>query len=168
MLAAGFGRKFNQNADSQEYERATEEELLAAVKVCVELGLDVNAVNAQGDSAMHVAAGESIVRFLAQHGAKLDVKNKQGRTPLDVAILRKDGSGRQLLPAHSPHSRTWARRRPSPPARVRRWSSRPPTRLKKSGKDASQNVRHPGHRMSADICVGGCSLEHGQCEKNRF
>ncbi|MEO8257898.1 MAG: ankyrin repeat domain-containing protein [Acidobacteriota bacterium] len=98
MLAAGFGRKFNQNADSQEYERATEEELLAAVKVAVELGLDVNAANAQGDTAMHVAAGESIVRFLAAHGARLDARNKQGRTPLDVAILRKDGSGRQLLP----------------------------------------------------------------------
>jgi uncharacterized protein len=98
MLAAGFGRKFNQNADSQEYERGTEEELLAAVKLCVEIGLDVNAVNAQGDSAMHVAAGESIVRFLAEHGARMDVRNKQGRTPLDVAILRKDGSGRQLLP----------------------------------------------------------------------
>jgi ankyrin repeat protein len=98
MLAAGFGRKFNQNADSQEYERGTEAELFDAVKLCVELGLDVNAVNSQGDSAMHVAAGEPIVRFLARHGARLDVKNQQGRTPLDVAILRKDGSGRQLLP----------------------------------------------------------------------
>jgi ankyrin repeat protein len=98
MLAAGFGRKFNQNADSQEYERGTEAELLEAVKLCVELGLDVNAANVQGETAMHVAAGESIVRYLAAHGARLDVRNKQGRTPLDVAILRKDGSGRQLLP----------------------------------------------------------------------
>jgi ankyrin repeat protein len=98
MLAAGFGRKFNQNADSQEYERGTEAELFEAVKLCVELGLDVNAANVAGDTAMHVAAGESIVRFLAEHGARLDVKNRQGRTPLDVAILRKDGSGRQLLP----------------------------------------------------------------------
>jgi uncharacterized protein len=99
MLAAGFGRRFNQNADSQEYERATEEDLLAGVTYCVEqLHQDVNAVNNQGDSVMHIAAGESIVRYLAAHGAKVDVKNKQGRTPLDVAILRKDGSGRQLLP----------------------------------------------------------------------
>ena len=98
ILAAGLGRRFNQNADSQEYEQGTEAELLDAVKLCVELGIDLNAVNTAGDTAMHVAAGESIVRFLASHGAKLDVRNKQGRTPLDVAILRKDGSGRQLLP----------------------------------------------------------------------
>jgi ankyrin repeat protein len=98
IIAAGLGRKFNQNADAQEYEVGTEADLLEATKLCVELGLDVNAVNVAGDTAMHVAAGESIVRFLAAHGARLDVKNKQGKTPLDVAILRKDGSGRQLLP----------------------------------------------------------------------
>jgi ankyrin repeat protein len=98
ILAAGLGRRFNQNADSQEYEKGTEADLLEAVKLCVELGVDVNAANGAGDTAMHVAAGESIVRYLAAPGARLDVKNKQGRTPLDVAILRKDGSGRQLLP----------------------------------------------------------------------
>jgi cytohesin len=98
MLAAGFGRKFNQNADAQEYEAGTEADLLEAVKLCVDLHLDINAANAAGETAMHVAAGESIVRFLAAHGGQLDVKNKQGRTPLDVAILRKDGTGRQLLP----------------------------------------------------------------------
>jgi uncharacterized protein len=98
MLASGFGRKFNQNADAQEYEVGTEADLLEAVKLCVDLGLDVNAANAAGETAMHMAAGESIVRYLAAHGARLDVKNNQGRTPLDVAILRKDGSGRQLLP----------------------------------------------------------------------
>jgi uncharacterized protein len=98
MLAAGYGRKFDQNADSLEYEYGTEADLLAGVTVCVELGLDVNQTNDAGETAMHIAAGESIVRFLAAHGGRLDPKNKDGKTPYDVAILRKDRSGRQLLP----------------------------------------------------------------------
>jgi ankyrin repeat protein len=97
ILAAGLGRRFDQNADALEYEYGSEADLLAGVKVCVELGLDVNATNAAGETAMHVAAGESIVRFLAAHGGKLDVKNREGKTPFDVAILRKDRTGRQLL-----------------------------------------------------------------------
>ena len=41
MLASGFGRRGDHNADAQEYERGTPEELLRAVKLCVEeLGLD--------------------------------------------------------------------------------------------------------------------------------
>jgi ankyrin repeat protein len=98
ILAAGFGRKFDQNADSLEYETATEADLLAGVAECVRLGLSPNETNDAGETAMHVAAGESIVRFLAAHGGRLDVKNKDGKTPYDVAILRKDRSGRQLLP----------------------------------------------------------------------
>jgi ankyrin repeat protein len=97
MLAAGLGRKFNHNADSQEYERATEEDLLAGVKVCLEIGQAVNVANTAGDTPLHVAAGGSIVRLLVERGAELNVKNKQGRTPYDIAILRKDGSGRQLI-----------------------------------------------------------------------
>ena len=98
ILAAGFGRKFDQNADSLEYETATEADLLAGVSECVRLGLNPNETNDAGETAMHVAAGESIVRYLAAHDGRLDVKNKDGKTPYDVAILRKDRSGRQLLP----------------------------------------------------------------------
>jgi len=98
LLAAGYGRKFDQNADSLEYETATEADLLAGVTFCVGLGVDVNATNDAGETAMHIAAGESIVRFLAAHGGRLDIRNKDGKTPYDVAILRKDRSGRQLLP----------------------------------------------------------------------
>jgi hypothetical protein len=47
---------------------------------------------------MHIAAGESIVRFLAAHGARMDLKNAEGKLPYDVAVLRKDRTGRQLLP----------------------------------------------------------------------
>jgi ankyrin repeat protein len=99
MLAAGFGRRGDHNADSQEYERGEEPELFQAVKLCIELGLDVNASNTAGDTALHVAAGESIIRFLVDHGARLEVKNKQGKTPLGAAQARIDKSGRQLRPA---------------------------------------------------------------------
>jgi ankyrin repeat protein len=99
MLAAGFGRRGDHNADSQEYERGEEPELFQAVKLCVDLGLEVNTSNTAGDTALHVAAGESIIRFLVDQGARLDVKNKQGKTPLAAAQARIDKSGRQLRPS---------------------------------------------------------------------
>jgi uncharacterized protein len=99
MLAAGYGRRFDPNADAQEYEVGTEEDLFRAVKFCVlELAVDVSAVNGVGDTALHWAGSDSI-KFLVQHGADLNAKNKQGKTPLDVALARKDGTGRQLRQA---------------------------------------------------------------------
>jgi len=65
---------------------------LESVKLAMELGGDVNAVNQSGDTAMHGAASRGlnpIVQFLADHGAKLDVKNKRAQTPLSLAIGRR-------------------------------------------------------------------------------
>jgi ankyrin len=62
--------------------------LLEAVKMCVDLGLDVNAVNSMGITAVHGAANrgsDDILRFLVEKGAKLDVKDKEGRTPMTWA-----------------------------------------------------------------------------------
>ncbi len=98
ILAAGFGRRFDQNADAQEYEHGTQDDLLQGVRLSVELGLDVNAANEAGETALHVAVSDAIVRYLVDNGAKLDAKNKEGKTPFQVAVLRKDRSGRQLLP----------------------------------------------------------------------
>jgi ankyrin repeat protein len=98
MLSAGFGRRGDHNADSQEFERGTPEELLQSLKLCVELGLDVTTANEQGDTALHVAAGAEIVRYLVEHGARLDVTNKRNHTPLDAALARVDKSDRQLRP----------------------------------------------------------------------
>jgi ankyrin repeat protein len=48
----------------------------------------VNASNAAGMTPLHYAAGrgsDRIIEFLASQGARFDVKNKQGRTPSELA-----------------------------------------------------------------------------------
>jgi ankyrin repeat protein len=64
------------------------ESLLAAVKLCYELGMDVNAANSMGITAVMGAANrgsDDIIEFLVAHGARLDVADNEGRTPLDWA-----------------------------------------------------------------------------------
>jgi ankyrin repeat protein len=66
----------------------SEDEYVQAVKLCLERGADVNATNSLGFTAMHGAANrgwESIIKILAKHGAKLDVKDNEGRTPMTFA-----------------------------------------------------------------------------------
>jgi ankyrin repeat protein len=66
----------------------SDNEYLEAAKLCLEKGADVNAVNSQGFTAMHGATNrgfDAMVKLLAEHGAKLDVKDKQGRTPMTFA-----------------------------------------------------------------------------------
>ncbi len=63
-------------------------EYLEAAKLCLDRGNDVNAVNAQGFAAIHGAANrgfDAMIELLAANGAKLDVKDKQGRTPMTFA-----------------------------------------------------------------------------------
>lgn len=60
----------------------------AAVQLLAEHGADVNATNSRGMTAMHFAAragNEQAIQFLASKGARLDVKDRIGRTPLDIA-----------------------------------------------------------------------------------
>jgi ankyrin repeat protein len=72
------------------YQTYTEgaEHLLEAVKLCYELGMDVNQANSMGLTAVHGAANRGsndIIGFLVEKGARLDVQDKEGRTPLDWA-----------------------------------------------------------------------------------
>jgi uncharacterized protein len=81
--ATGQGARF---AGGQE---RPEPEFVEAIRLCVEKGADINAANDRGDTPIHAAAqrgADLIVQFLADHGARLDVKNKSGRTPLDLAL----------------------------------------------------------------------------------
>jgi ankyrin repeat protein len=64
------------------------EALLEAVKLTHGLGNDVDAVNSMGIAAIHGAANRGandVIEYLAANGARLDVADAQGRTPLDWA-----------------------------------------------------------------------------------
>jgi len=58
-----------------------------AVKMMLDHGADVNAVT-NGSTLLHtnLDRGEAFVRLLVEKGAKLDVKDGTGRTPLDIAL----------------------------------------------------------------------------------
>ena len=82
MVAAGVNWVVDQTYD--EGPKA----LLEAVKFCYELGLSVNDVNSMGITAVMGAANrgsDDIIQFLVEKGAKLDVKDNEGRTPLNWA-----------------------------------------------------------------------------------
>jgi ankyrin repeat protein len=82
MAAAGVNWVFFQTFDEGP------EKLLEAVKLCIELGQDVNAANSMGLTPVMGAANrgsDDIIQFLVERGARLDVKDKEGRTPLNWA-----------------------------------------------------------------------------------
>jgi ankyrin repeat protein len=82
LFAAGVGYR-DKNT------RGSDAEALEALKVCVEQGQDINQTNAKGESALHGAAlrgADPIVKYLVEHGAKLNEPMKSGWTPLDVAM----------------------------------------------------------------------------------
>jgi ankyrin repeat protein len=85
MAAAGLGTR------SPGEDAGTESEVVEALKVALELGNNIDAVDNNGETAMHGAAYKNLpaaVEFLAAHGAKKEVwnqKNKHGWTPLIIA-----------------------------------------------------------------------------------
>ena len=84
QAAAGLGTKEEDTTGR----RKTEAEAIASIKLCIDAGADVNAVDVQGETALHGAAQkgwDQVVQFLVGHGAKLDIKDQRGRTPLDAA-----------------------------------------------------------------------------------
>ena len=85
MYASGLGRGTSAFAEDV----GTEADLFRAARLAIEHGADVRAANDQGLTALHYAAQSglsSVVQLLADHGAVLDAKDKQGRTPVDSAL----------------------------------------------------------------------------------
>ena len=65
-----------------------EDEVLEAVKMCVELGNPIDAVNYRGETALHGAAfrgANNVVEYLVAQGADLDARTDLGYSPLAIA-----------------------------------------------------------------------------------
>ena len=92
MVAAGADYvegqdKYGQRSFPANYE-TLQRRALAAITLCLELGLDINAVNDKGQTPLHGAVytgGTLLVPYLVERGAKMDVVNKRGQTPWMIA-----------------------------------------------------------------------------------
>lgn len=90
MMAAGLAEGLGSWVQASLPQPRTEEydrRALEAVKLTVELGADVNAANDIGLTALHGAAyvgSDRVIQFLVDKGAKVNVEDKYGRTPLSI------------------------------------------------------------------------------------
>jgi ankyrin repeat protein len=92
LVAAGLG------TNHPGEDPGTQSEVLEAVQVALDLGNDLNAVDKNGETAMHAAAYKhlpSVVQFLADKGARIEIwnqKDKHGWTPLSIAEGHRIGN----------------------------------------------------------------------------
>ena len=67
----------------------TEEQRVNTVRVLLDAGVDIHQGNNKGETALHVAAATgqpSVVKLLVERGARLDRRDVDNLTPLDVAL----------------------------------------------------------------------------------
>jgi ankyrin repeat protein len=92
MAAAGLATR------SPGEDAGTEPEVLEAVQTALDHGADINAVDNNGETAMHAAAYKNlpkVVKLLAARGAKITVWNRDdkfGWTPLAIAVGYRFGN----------------------------------------------------------------------------
>ena len=86
MVAAGLAI-WNPGEDGGSLD-GQEDKVLEAVRICVELGNDVNAANYRGETALHGASfrgANNVVDYLVAQGADLDALTDDGWSPLAIA-----------------------------------------------------------------------------------
>jgi uncharacterized protein len=92
MAAAGLATR------SPGEDAGTESEVLEAVQLALHYGADVNAVDNNGETAMHAAAYKNlpkVVKFLAAKGGRIQIWNREdkfGWTPLAIAVGYRFGN----------------------------------------------------------------------------
>lgn len=86
MIAAGLGYG-GLRGEGIRIVIPTEAGAVEAVTLLLDRGVDIEAMNAAGNTALHgaVSRGDAVVKLLAARGATLDARNVAGFTPLDLA-----------------------------------------------------------------------------------
>jgi len=95
LFASGVGFQIGDGGFART-DKGSEEDAIAAIKLFLDAGADVNQSTTSGDTPLHAAAardGGQIVRYLVSRGANLDAKDKSGRTALDVALGKPAAAG---------------------------------------------------------------------------
>jgi uncharacterized protein len=93
MAAAGLG---SDDIDTRG-KYVTQQEAIASIALLLAAGANIDAVDDRGQSALHGAAyrgWNDVVKYLVAHHADLYLKDARGYLPVDTALGRSDGHGR--------------------------------------------------------------------------
>jgi ankyrin repeat protein len=79
--------------------------MLDFVKLLIKHGADVNALDVESNSSLHIACNTmidnfEIVKMLIESGAKVNSRDKEGRTPLMIASLGDFCEGGECYPSN--------------------------------------------------------------------
>ncbi len=105
MAAAGIG---STTIDIRARFR-NEAQCIETSRLLVAAGAKLDATRDNGQTALHGAAQwgwNAYVRFLAESGAKLAIKDRNGATPLDIAQGKVGGTGRAGVAGAEVHEET--------------------------------------------------------------
>jgi uncharacterized protein len=100
LFAAGLGWR-NGSPAAPSYDQGSDEEAVEAIRFLLESGFDIRGTNDAGDTALHAAisgrGSEAIIKFLIDHGADPEARNKRGQTPRAIAAAKGNEAITSLL-----------------------------------------------------------------------
>lgn len=97
LVAAGVG---DNDGDTRGWYTTedVEDRSIAALQVLLDAGADINESGGRRNQTALLGAAfwgwNGVIRFLTEHGAKLDVRDSQGKTAIDTAMGRAGGNSR--------------------------------------------------------------------------